>query len=411
MKTIKFGVIGLGQRGFNVMKDVILYSPKFEVVAVCDEYADRTQAAAAEVERQRKTTPFTTCDYREVLSHPEVEAVYVATSWETHISIAIAAMRAGKAVAMEVGGACDLQECYDLVHAWEDTAVPFMMMENCCFGEDELMATAMARAGKFGEIVHCRGAYAHDLREEIGLGTKNRHYRQRHYHLRNADNYPTHDLGPIAKLLRINRGNRMLSLTSVASKAAGLRDFALDHPERVDDAARGMTFAQGDIVTTLIRCAGGETIQLTLDTTLPRFYSREFTVRGTRGFYEAPTGVVFLDGMQEDFDTLKMYRKYLGNRDQFKAQYQPAVWRDITEEEIEHGHGGIDSLEFDAFYDSYVNEKPMPVDVYDAASWMAVTALSEASIAEGGAPKAVPDFTNGAWVSRAQLDVVKLPEG
>ena len=42
-------------------------------------------------------------------------------------------------------------------------------------------------------------------------------------------------------------------------------------------------------------------------------------------------------------------------------------------------------------------DAPMPVDVYDAASWMAVTALSEMSIAKGGAVVDVPDFTGGKW--------------
>jgi hypothetical protein len=72
----------------------------------------------------------------------------------------------------------------------------------------------------------------------------------------------------------------------------------------MDESLRGVEFAQGDIVNTTIKCAGGQTITLTLDTTLPRFYSREFTVRGTDGLYEAGPGMVFLDGMEEGFDTL-----------------------------------------------------------------------------------------------------------
>lgn len=54
-------------------------------------------------------------------------------------------------------------------------------------------------------------------------------------------------------------------------------------------------FAQGDIITTVIKCERGETITLTLDTTLPRYYSRGFTVRGTKGFYEEVTDSVFLE--------------------------------------------------------------------------------------------------------------------
>ena len=40
-----------------------------------------------------------------------------------------------------------------------------------------------------------------------------------------CENYPTHELGPIAKVLNINRGNRMVSLTSTASCAKGLNDY------------------------------------------------------------------------------------------------------------------------------------------------------------------------------------------
>jgi ABC-2 type transport system permease protein len=39
-----------------------------------------------------------------------------------------------------------------------------------------------------------------------------------------------------------------------------------------------------------------------------------------------------------------------------------------------------------------------PIDVYDAAAWMAVTCLSEQSIALGSMPVAVPDFTAGRWM-------------
>lgn len=39
-----------------------------------------------------------------------------------------------------------------------------------------------------------------------------------------------------------------------------------------------------------------------------------------------------------------------------------------------------------------------PIDVYDTAVWMAVTYLSEQSIAMGGAPVPMPDFTCGAWI-------------
>ena len=44
---------------------------------------------------------------------------------------------------------------------------------------------------------------------------------------------------------------------------------------------------------------------------------------------------------------------------------------------------------------------PAPIDVYDAAAWMSISCLSEQSVAMGGAPVAIPDFTNGKWMERA----------
>jgi hypothetical protein len=168
----------------------------------------------------------------------------------------------------------------------------------------------------------------------------------------------------------------------------------------MDESLRGVEFAQGDIVTTTITCAGGQTITLKLDTTLPRFYGREFTVRGTEGYYEADTGIVFLDGMEEGFDSVEMYKKYIGSNAQYKEDYMPDIWMNITEEERIKGHGGIDYFEFKAFFAALKENKPMPIDVYDAAAWMCVTALSEQSIAMGSMPVPVPDFTDGEWIHR-----------
>ena len=80
----------------------------------------------------------------------------------------------------------------------------------------------------------------------------------------------------------------------------------------------------------------------------------------------------------------------------------------MTEEDKKSGHGGMDGVMFRVFVDSVKNGRPMPIDVYDAASWMCVTALSEASITEGGAPKQIPDFTAGKWLIREPMDVIKL---
>ena len=409
MNRIKFGIIGLGHRGFSMLRDNLVHFDELEFVALCDVYEDRIEDAEKVIRENRPDAPeiFKSTDYKTIFKTQKLDAVYVSSAWESHIEVAIAALRAGIAVACEVGGAYTLEECFALVRAYEETGTPFMFAENCCYDKSELLATAMARAGKFGTIVHCSGAYAHDLRKEITHGNVNRHYRLRNYTNRNCDNYPTHDLGPIAKLLNINRGNRLVSLVSMASSAHGLEDYVKKNElEKIDPTLKDRRFKQGDIVTTIIKCAQGETITLTLDTTLPRSYDRAFTVRGTNGYYSMTTNSVYFDGMPELWSPVEHIKQTIDNAKEYEEEFLAAEWKNITEEDKKRGHGGMDGILFKKFIKNLQNGTPMDIDVYDAASWMCISCLSEKSIAEGGATQEIPDFTCGKWLIREPKDVV-----
>lgn len=403
-RVINLGVIGYGCRSYG-MTDIFLGFDDVRVVAVCDKYEDRVQNAINRVEEKRGYKPVGTTDYHEILKRDDIEAVFIATDWELHIPIAIDAMKSGKAVAMEVGGAYSVQDCFDLVNTWEETRAPFMFLENCCFNKEELLATAIAKKGIFGKIVHCSGAYAHDLRTEVIFGKENRHYRLRNYLNRNCENYPTHELGPMAKALDINRGNRMVSLVSVASKSFGMEQYVLDHKDKVDPELQGVDFAQGDVVNTVITCENGETMLLTLDTSLPRSYNRAFTVRGTKGMYEQFTNSVFLDGDNEYWTGAEFIEKNLNNADKYN-DLLPDCWKNITKEQLDAGHGGMDYVELRDFVDRLKLGREMALDVYDAASWMVVSCLSEESIKKGGAPMEIPDFTRGAYKTRKETEII-----
>lgn len=411
MEKVRIGIIGLGQRGMMMLRSIWLNFDEVEISALCDAYTDRIDDAENRVKQRRPDAkePFKSTDYKEVLKSGTVDAVYVASSWETHIEVAIDAMKAGIAVLCEVGRAYSEEECRQLIKVYEETKTPFMFAENCCYGKDELLATAMARAGKFGTVVHCSGAYAHDLRDEVAKGNIIRHYRLRNYMSSNCDNYPTHDLGPIARLLGINRGNRMVSLVSVASSAHGLNEYIKKKGlDETDPTLKDLTFAQGDIVTTVIKCENGESIVLTLDTTLPRSYDRAFTVRGTEGMYSMSTNTVFFDGMKEEWEPVNFIRDNLNNAVAYGDEFLPDVWKNITEEDKKRGHGGMDGIMVSRFIKCLMNNEPMDIDVYDGAAWMSVSYLSEKSIKEGGAVQYFPDFTNGAWKDRPLEDVVPL---
>lgn len=403
MEKIRLGFIGLGQRGNGWLGFILNeWKDDIDVVAVCDSYADRTETAVNDVKKIRGFNAVGYTDADKLLQDKNLDAVIISAAWEAHVPLAVKSMEAGKITALEVGGAYSIDDCRLLVRTYEKTKTPFFFMENCCYGKRELLATGMARKGLLGEIVYCHGAYCHDLREEISYGVKNRHYRLRNYLTRNCDNYPTHELGPIAKLLNINRGNRMVSLVSVSSKARGLEEYVNGR----DDLAslKGKRFMQGDIVHTIIKCADGAIISLKLDTTLPHPYSREFTVEGTKGMYSERGDVALSDG---EFDHEKDICEYFGTAKKHE-DCMPKLWRNMTKEQIDAGHGGMDYLLLKAFVDAVKNGDEMPIDVYDAASWMAITCLSEDSVANGGAPVAIPDFTDGKWVMREKKDVTEF---
>ena len=407
MQRANTAVIGQGCRG-SLLTSIVADMEEASVVAVCDLYADRREEAAETVAKKSGRKPKACADYHEILNDPDVDAVIIATSWESHVPIALDCLRAGKVTALEVGGAYSIEDCETLVQVYEQTGTPFMFLENCCYGKFELLSTALARAGKLGAVVHCHGAYGHDLRGEVLGGKVNRHYRLKNYMERNCENYPTHELGPIARLVGINRGNRMRSLVSVSSKSAGLEEFSRT-PRNPDPSLVGQKFAQGDIVNTLITCEDGTTISLKLDTTLPRFYSREFTVRGTKGCCLQDIDAILLDdeGLEEFFEPRDSVKKYLGNADDF-AEYLPEIWKNVERDRLRCGHGGMDYLMLREFFRAVLSGAPMPIDVYDAAAWMAITPLSEQSIRAGGAAVAIPDFTGGRWKTRKNEDVVPL---
>ena len=344
---IKIGYIGLGRRGMSVLEKNIVHMKDVEVTYVSDLSEARMKAAADVIYKEMGDTPKAAADYREILRDESVDAVFIMNGWDGRVNMAIEAMRAGKYVAIEVGCAESLESCFELVNAYEETKIPVMMLENCCYGRREMMLLNMVKEGLFGELVYCTGGYHHylndcELFKDIGA-EEIPHYRLAHYRNENCENYPTHELGPISKLLNINRGNRFVSLASFGSKSVGIKDYAArvlgaDSPYATAD------YKQSDIVTTILNCAGGETVTIVLDTTLPRaYYSRNLSLRGTRGMSSEERRVVFLEGMEEGIES---------NEDEMFERYDHPLHREYVKKGVREGHGGMDWLVCRAFIES-----------------------------------------------------------
>lgn len=406
----RLGFIGVGLRGQNHL-DLALRRNDVEVVAICDVQQRMIDMSMARIKKAGKQMPTVILEgpygYRKMLENPDIDAVIIATPWEWHTVMSIDSMNAGKYVGCEVITGMTLEECWQLVHTSERTGMPLMMLENVCYRRDVMAVLNMVRQNLFGELIHLQGGYQHDLREikfndgkqaqgggaEFGeKGFSEAQWRTLHSVNRNGDLYPTHGIGPVAMMIDINRGNRLTELVSYASKARGLREHIVniageDHPNAKID------FKLGDVVTTMIKCANGETILLQHDTNLPRPYSLGFRVQGTKGIWMDLNNSIYLEGKSPKAHSWEPATAWL-------EKYDHPLWKKYGNDAAGAGHGGMDWFVLNAFIEAVKRKIPTPQDVYDAVTWSAITPLSETSIRLGGETVEFPDFTQGQWMYR-----------
>lgn len=132
---VKLGIIGLGKRGASMVHEIFCNLEDVKIVAFSDVYEDKMQDAYEQRKDKIGEKPLFFTNYRDMLNKDLVDAVYIASSWESHTKIAIDAMDSNIITAMEVGGAYSVHECWELVKTYEKTKTPFMFMENCCYGK------------------------------------------------------------------------------------------------------------------------------------------------------------------------------------------------------------------------------------------------------------------------------------
>jgi len=408
---VRLAIIGTGARGQNHL-DLVLRRDDTELVAICEIEERALTIAKDMITKSGKKMPqvFTgdTNAWKKLLEIKGLDGVLIVTPWELHKPMIMGALEAGiKYIGTEVILGITLEDHWDVVKAAEKYNANVMMMENVCYRRDVMAVLNMVRQGMFGEIIHLQGGYQHDLREVkfndgvnmyghgVEFGEKaysEAHWRTEHSVHRNGDLYPTHGIGPLAHYVNINRGNRFLSLCSFSSKARGLHNHivkqgGVNHPNAK------VNFKLGDVVTTSINCANGETILLQHDTNLPRPYSLGFRVQGTEGLWMDVNKGIYIQeksAKEHQWDDAK----------QWLDKYDHPLWQRWSKDTAGAGHGGMDFFVIHAFVESIKRKTPTPMDVYDAATWSSISPLSERSIELGNQTVEVPDFTGGQWMYR-----------
>ncbi|MFM9873585.1 MAG: Gfo/Idh/MocA family protein [Fimbriimonadaceae bacterium] len=412
MEKVRVAVIGVGARGSGHVVQLCALEG-VEVKAICDLYQDWADNAAANVVKAGQPAPTLYVGdpygYKKMLDRKDIDAVFIATPWQWHTPMALEAMRKGKHAFIEVPAGMTLEECWALVDTAEETQRHCMMMENVNYGREELMVLNMVRKGALGELLHGEAAYIHDLRgqmheEERGTGS----WRTLEYMSRNGNLYPTHGLGPVAQYMNINRGDRFDFMSSVSSNCRARSIYAKAHfPE--GHKWRKRAFVCGDINTSIIRSVKGKTIMVQWDEQLPRPYTRHNLIQGTKGCWSGFPGKVAIEDKFKDKDgKIRDTDGWLqgGDLNAVYAEYDHPLYKSEGELAVKMGgHGGMDFLMLWRIIYCLRNGEAMDQDVYDAASWSAVTPLSVESVANRGKSVDFPDFTRGGWKTMKPLEI------
>jgi predicted dehydrogenase len=408
LERVRVGFIGLNRGMTHVSNSLKL--DFVDVVAVCDLRDDRAQRAAKACAGKRGRAPEvysgTEHIWEKMVDRDDLDVVYIATPWAWHVPMALRTMERGKHACIEVAAAVTLQDCWRLVDTSERTQRHCVLLENCCYGENELFVLNLARKGVFGDLLHGECAYLHDLRGVLfSLGTEGDWRRDYHWQY-DGNLYPTHGLGPVAQYLGVGRGDQFKFLVSMSSPEKSLTKYRDEHrPNGGRHAAE--KYVCGDMNTSLVKTEQGRTIMIQHDVVSPRPYSRINALYGTEAtFFDYPARL--------SVDKPRQYglgaggsEEWLNDADlaKMRSQFTHPLWRKLAEAAKGSGHGGMDFVMNWRLLDCLRTGQTPDSVVYDAAAWSSIIELSVRSVAGGSVPVVITDFTRGLWRTMKPLGI------
>lgn len=416
-KKIRVGFVGVGSRGSGAVHRVAQI-PGCEVVALCDVNDNALKSNLKWLKDHKHTAATKTYlgpeAYKDLCDFGDCDVVYCATPWALHAPVALRALNGGKIALVEVTSALTTDECWSLVEASEKWRLPCMQLENCVYGEIELLELNLARLGMFGEINHAEGAYIHDLREIIPSipGTiRNSEYAWRYdENMKHKGNrYPTHGLVPLCQTLGINRGDRLDFLVSLENGPhnTNYERFKKEYLTNADPRKFDPPAEMGDMNTTLIKTVNGKSILVQHDVSSPRPYTRLNLISGTKGIVrDFPFQCTFEESC---FDGKGHGWFSEAKAEEIRTKFMHPLWRDVSEmAQKVGGHGGMDFIMDLRWAWCLQNGEPLDMDVYDLAATSCICELTETSVRNGSKPVSIPDFTRGNWRNVEPWGVVNV---
>lgn len=146
--VIGIGVVGAGRWGTHHAR-VFSTLPKSRVVAVCDSSREAANALARDVNAEASFA-----DHRELLEHPGIDAVSVATPDFAHAAVILDALAAGKHVLTEKPLSTDVREAEAIKAAADGTDLVLMVDFHNRVSPAFAAARQEIASGAIGKPVH-----------------------------------------------------------------------------------------------------------------------------------------------------------------------------------------------------------------------------------------------------------------
>ena len=383
---IKIAVVGLGGRGSGLIPGAILPACEdynIEIAAVYDPYEDRTEAAVKSVLEITGKAPVDAKNYQEILDDPEIKGVIISSAWEAHIPQAIAAMKAGKYAAFEVGGAYSLQDCWDLVNTVKKTGAKYQLAEQTRYWHFIAQWRKMVAEGKIGKVFYAEGEYLHyentwdyfrNKKTGARIWTADPSYHNnpdwettwRYRAFMDPIWYLPHELSPLLSIT----GGRIEKVSCL-----GTRQGSYCHEG----------FAARDLECALMYNSNDTIFSLRAGFTAP--YGRK--AHTSSHWYQLKGSEGSLEWARSTEDVGKMYTREEGwsNHPEWGCADPEAaeVFKNAN-------HGGADFYPIYHFIDAILNDKTPPMDVYKAVETAAPAIMAYESARQNGALLEVPDF-------------------
>ena len=413
LKRVRVGVVGVGSRGTYALKR-LAFMPGVDITAFCD-ISEAAMKRCRDYLAEKKFRParefFGPEAYKDLCQWDGLDVVYACVPWKLHAPVALAAMRADKHAFVEVPATMDVESCWELVDTSEKTRRHCMMLENCCYGDNEMLALNMCRLGVLGETVYGEAGYLHSGRTR---GFKLSEFRAEWYQEHRGNYYPTHGLGPVAQYMNINRGDRFDYLNSMETKSIGDLIREGDPRWNGENLETYKKYLIGGYNSSLIRTVNGKMILLNLSCPVPHPYSRINTIQGTHGiFMDYPLRIDVEDtpgsGPHERGDQDFNERFDRKRTAQYREKYRHPLWKQMGDlAKKSGGHGGMDFLMDLRWVYCLQNGLPLDMDVYDLATYSSIVELTERSVNARSAVMDFPDYTRGGWKTAKPFSVDEI---